>query len=76
MRMRDVTVTIEDELDLDGEIAHADHLAEILRFALNWGVNEDCRNLIAVSGTQITVGEIIEGALARHDLRRKANEAD
>lgn len=56
-----------DELEL--EISHADRMAETLRALLKY-CEEDRLHIIAVLGTQITIGQIVEGALAVHDARR------
>lgn len=57
---------------LDAEEAHADRLAEVLRWVVAWlPKDESHMHVIAVTGTQITVGQIVEGTLAVHKARRE-----
>jgi hypothetical protein len=61
----------ELEREVEAERRHADHIAEVLRTVIKWAGDIDLLHVIAVSGSQITIGQVAEGALAVHELRRK-----
>lgn len=58
---------------LDQEIEHADYMAEMLRYVFRQLEDAD-HHMIAVAGTQITVGQLVAGALATHEKRREVDE--
>lgn len=60
---------------LGEEVEHANHLAEVLRYALSM-IEDDKEHVIAVLGTQITVGQVIRGTLAKHDQLRERVDDD
>ena len=60
---------VEDQLD--AERRHSDHMAEVLRTLKKYLRPDDSvEHIIAVQGTQITIGQIVEGALALHEQRK------
>lgn len=74
MMRKTVTPDFTLSASLDEEMAHGDHLIEVLKLAARSLDHE--RHTIAVLGTQITVGDVIDGALARHAARRNTAEED
>lgn len=62
----------------DGEIVHGNRLAETLHALVIFGTGQDGDNLhaVAVPGTQITIGQIVEGMLAVHSQRRAKQGED
>lgn len=58
------------ERQLDDEITHADFLAEALVLLFKW-IDEDQKHIIAIAGSQITIGQVIDGVLALHEKHRK-----
>ena len=60
-------------LDFEAEQAHGDRLAEMLTTVLRY-MPEDAHHIIAVIGSQITIGQVAEGVLAVHAARRAKQE--
>lgn len=56
------------EEEFEHEERHADMLAEMVRLAMRH-MGED-RHVIAIPGTQISIGDVLNGAIARHEERR------
>lgn len=63
---------LEDELE--AERRHARLMAEAFRF-LAHGLEEDRRAVIAIRGTQLTVGDVVDGLLAQ-DIAHRAKAGD
>lgn len=67
--MPEYTDLRELDQELEAETTHANMMAEMLQFAM-CHLEDDRTHVIAILGTQISVGDVIRGALALHEARR------